>query len=733
MNMLSLSRPAGRCRPTALVLALLAAFAPASGRADTVVDASVSVGAGWVDHGRADRALFDQYSGLRPNSHFFGLLGADYYRRNDETGLVAGFTVSDLLNGNRELTLRYAKPGDWKFSAGYSELLRREPLVVTSGITGAGTTTPQVNTVAPDTGSEVDLHTKRSALGFGFSKVLGTRMQLDVSASTEHKEGSRLFGIGMACPSVVAITCGGTNGVQVGSAVLFVPEPIDADHHQLEARISYAADRLRLSLGYYGSFYRNDLGSLTVGVPGTLLNPVGTPLPISPGLATILGQPVALPPDNQAHQIDLTGAWLFSNTTQLNFKLARARATQHDSFAANGLTGAPAGVNDLGGQVDTTLAQVGFTARPMAKLSLLGNLRYENRDDSTPLALYNVVDTATFTNRQLPYRTVRGKLEASYQVTPDWRGTLGFGKESIDRGVFTPGSAAAGITALRRKTDETTWRAEARRRMSEDFSGAITLEHSERRGSNWLADNSGLGVTEVPNPNAPGTGFDRGIFMPTLADRHRDKVRFLADWQPTEQLSLQVAFDTGRDRFHAPGVYGLRSAALRQLTVDASYAITDNWSLTGYASQGRQQLDQGRPDAAFLAFRNNEKSLGLGVAGKPTGKLEVGANLAVLEDRSTFAQTLDATADAASAALLQATGGLPDIIFRQQQLRVFGKYSFDKASSVRAEVAHYRTRWNDWAWGFNGTPFVFSDGTVATRKVLQSVTVLRLVYTYRWQ
>jgi MtrB/PioB family decaheme-associated outer membrane protein len=732
--MLSLCRPAGHCRPTVLALALVAAFAPAwSHAADAVVESSVSAGIGAVDGDRFDRAQFDQYSGLRPRQHVFGLFGLDYYRRHDDTGVAVRFAASDLLTDNRELGLSWARQGDWAFSADYKELVRRETVIFNSGITGVGTATPQLVPVAPGTGSDVDLHTQRSGLGFGFTKVITPRLQFEIGGRTEHKEGSRMFGVGFACPSALAITCTGSNALQVGSAVLFVPEPIDSDHHQVDARLSYAAQKLRLSLGYYGSFYRNSFGSLNPSIPGSLLNPAGTLLPVSAGLATILGNPVALPPDNQAHQFDITGAYLYNATSTVNFKLSRARATQNQNFLANGLAGAPAGVNDLGGRVETTLAQVGFSTRPMAKLSVQGHVRYEDRDDQTPLALYNVEGNTFYTNRQLPYRTTRGKLQANYQFATDWRATVGFARDLIDRGVFTPSSATAGVTAERQKTAETTWRAELRRQMTEDLSGALALEHSDRKGSNWLRDNSGLGVTEVPDPNAPGIGFDRGIFMPTLADRRRDKVRFLADWQPLEALSVQAALDVGIDRYNAPGIYGVRDTGMRQATVDFNYAVTDNWSVNGFVAHGNQTIDQGRPDQAFIAFKNRETNVGLGVTGKATSKLEVGANLSFLQDRSTFAQRLDTTASAADAALLAASGGLPPITFRQHVLRLSGKYALDKQSSVRAEFAHYRTRWDDWAWGFNGTPFVFADGTVGTRKLVQRVNLLRVVYTYAWK
>ena len=93
-------------------------------------------------------------------------------------------------------------------------------------------------------------------------------------------------------------------------------------------------------------------------MPASLNNPLGVPLPLSAGLQALLNQPVALPPDNQAHQLDLSGIYSLTPTTHLNFKLGHAQALQHQDFAAGGFADAPAGVTNLGGRVDTTLAQV---------------------------------------------------------------------------------------------------------------------------------------------------------------------------------------------------------------------------------------------------------------------------------------------------------------------------------------------------------------------------------------
>jgi MtrB/PioB family decaheme-associated outer membrane protein len=724
-----------KTRPTVLVLALATAFgsAYAADDKDKEVEGSVSVGVGAVADGRGDRSLFDQYSGYPPGSTVRGTLDADYYRRDAERGIATQFRASDLLNGNRELGFRWTRYGDWKFSADYRELTRLNPFVANTGLIGAGTTTPQVVPLlgGPGTGGDVDMKTKRTGLGLGFTKVLSTRWQFDINLNTEQKEGSRLFGVGMTCPTFVAPGCLGTTSVAAGWAVLLLPEPIDSNHTQADARVSFAGEKLSLSVGYYGSFYRNGNGALAPSVPGSLSNPLGALSPLNTGLQPILNNPVALWPDNQAHQLDVTGHYAFTRTTSGNFKVAYSQATQQQNFGA---FAAPTGVSDLGGKLSTTLAQLGVSSRPLPKLSLNANVRYEHRSDSTPLALYGLEGTSSFTNQHYPLTTSKAKAEAAYQFTSDYRGLVGAFYNGTDRGTFTSSASLAGVTAVRQKNDESGLRAELRRRMSTNFSGAIGVESSRRTGSNWLRGNSGTGVTEVPDPGAAAaqTIFATGIFPVNMADRRRDKVKFTGDWQPSEKLSLQVVAEVGQDRYDVPSAYGVHKTAMDQVGVDASYAVNDNWNITGFVSHGRQQLDQARPGAAFMAFDDKSTSLGVGVTGKVSGKVDVGGNLSWLNDRSSYAQTLDATADLGSAALLAATGGLPDITFRQTQLKLFGRYTIDKQSAVRLQFMHWRTHWNDWAWNANGTPFVYSDGTTVNSRNSQSVSFVGVTYTRRW-
>ena len=716
-------------RHTVVTLAVLAAVG--SLRAEESTEAEVTVGVAGVTGDAADRALFGQYNGLRDDK-VYGLVGFGYLRRDPETARWLEIYGRDLGLTTRELGALWKEQGNWRLGAAYSELTRREPYSLNTGLAGAGTTTPQVNLLpgGPGSGGTFDLETKRQGLGASFAKRFARDFEFEVNLKRENKEGARLFGIGIACPSIVAATCGGTTATAAGSAILLLPEPVDSNHSQAEARLTYGGERLRLSAGYYGSFYRNANGALRPTVPGTLNNPIGSPLPLATGLQAILQNPVALWPDNDAHQFDLAGNLVVTPRIRTNFKLSYATATQKQDFAEAGLAGAPAGVSNLDGRVDTTLAQFGINARPVPKLSLTADWRYEDRNDKTPIANYVLENTAVSTNRNYSRTRIRSKAQASYQFPYKLQGTLGVDYEYIDRGDFTATAAVRGVSALRQETEEIGYRAELRRQMTETLSGALSYLRSRRDGSSWLRPNALTGVTPVTdNATFPANA----IFAPTLSDRTRDKVRLFVAWQATEALSLQFGAETGKDSFETPTQYALRDTKLAHYSLDATYAISETWSLSGYATQGSQKLNQARPGGYVLAFDNKSTTLGLGVTGKPSDKFDLGGSLGYIDDRSTYAQALDAGAGAGTAALLAATGGLPEILYRRSELRLFGKYALSEKSTLRLDAIYQRLKYNDWAYGFNGVAYLYSDNTTVTQLPSQDAGFLGISYTYAWR
>lgn len=756
--MRTLDRQSGFSRKiVALAIAPVFSLAHAADEADRAQltnpdTAAVSVGAGGVSGDSKTRSLFGQYNGLRKDD-FYLLLDLDFIKRDDASGTWTIFEGRDLGLDTREVRFLQQRQGDWKYYGEYSGLVRYYPRTINTSLQGVGTTTPTV-TLLPviGTGSNLDLKTERKSVGLGGEKWITPNLMFEATFKNEDKDGERIFGKGFTCPSVTAPApiCTALAAGANQWALLFLPEPINSTTRQFEAKLNYIGEKLALTAGYYGSFYTNDNGSLNPTVVGNLNNPLGHPMgadgsvPLTPGLRNILQLPMALPSDNQAHQFYLSGNYAFTPTTRATFKYAYTHATQHDDFAGNGLTGAPAGVNNYGGVVDTTLAQLGLTARPIPKLSLSANVRYEDRNDKSPLALYNLEGVNRFTNGTYSLKKTAAKLEGTYQLPANFRGTLGVDYEALDRGQFSSpecidlgdgdcrGDSIAGISGLRAKTDETSYRAELRRAMSETFSGAISYVHSRRDGSSWLKPNA-LPATGV-TPLSDDAIFTRTAIFPMIfMDRTRDKVKLTADWSPMDRLSLQFMLEDGKDKYSAPTTKGLRDTGLRLYGVDVSYAMSDTWKLSAYYTYSEQTLHVSHSTGYIADLQDRNSTAGIGLVGKPTARIDVGADLLYINDRNIYAQTADQLASATNVAFLAQSGGLPDVTFRDLRLKLFGKYALQKNADIRVDLVHDRSRLNEWTWGFNGVPFAYSDNTTVSLNPNQNVTFVSVRYIYRWQ
>jgi hypothetical protein len=291
----------------------------------TKLESSVSLGAGIVTGNERDRSLFGQYNGLRENRGHL-LLDLDYVNRDDATGFWTTLRGRNLGLDSRDVGLSLGRQGDWRFSAEYSELVHREIRTINTGMLNAGSTTPTVVLITPGTGSDLDLQMKRKALGLSGDKWISAGLQLEVSFRNEDKDGARLWGRGYDCASYVCTTT--QNAANTRWAVLMVPEPVNFNMKQVEAKLNFTGDRLFVSGGYYGSFFSNANGNVAPTVPNQLYGPTGLVATLNPAAAggtslqNVLQSPMALPPDNQAHQFYLSGNYAWTPKTRSTFKLA---------------------------------------------------------------------------------------------------------------------------------------------------------------------------------------------------------------------------------------------------------------------------------------------------------------------------------------------------------------------------------------------------------------------------
>jgi MtrB/PioB family decaheme-associated outer membrane protein len=714
-----------------LMLAMIATFGAAHAADDEVAklispdDTEISVGAAIVSPSRESAALFGQYNGWSNIDNAL-LLDFDLIQRDDATGTWVTAAGRDLGLDSREISFSSSRQGAWKVALDYRELVRHDPRTLKTGLTGIGSSQLAVNSLSSaGSGTSQNLDTKRRSYSVGLEDWITPGLSLEFSIRSENKSGARLNGIGGYCSSGTA----GASCPTLSGALLMLAEPISSNTQQLEAKANFVGKNYSLTAGYYVTVYRNDQGSMQVaGINGNLFDTGNVPFSASTGansLGGLLSQPVALAPDNQAYQMYLSGTYALTPSTHATLYYAATHATQNESFASQGLAataGLPASLN---GVVDSKIGQLSLTARPMAKLTLMGKVRYEKIEDQTPQALYG----GTYSNPLNSSTKSNSKAEATYVFPANFRGTLGVDYNWIKRLLPEVGSTIwvippSSLTSIREMTNELVYRAELRKPLLDTLNATLVYSSGKRYGGNWI----NLGSTSAQYPNTYQTiryadaYSATGVFPSTMMDRKRDNVRVLFDWAASDALSLQFNTESGRDSYAAPTLTGLKSAETRAIGVDASLAINDSWRATGFLNTGEQRLNVSH-DAGYIARINNVTThYGVGVVGKLKGKTEVGGDLSYIDDGNAYGLASGNSS---------APGILPDVSYRMLALKVFAKYTLDAQSAIRVDLVHQKADFDEWTWGYAGVPFAYSDNSTVSMNPNQNVTYLGVKYVYR--
>src|SRR3954469_18293226 len=155
-------------------MAVLAGFAPAyaqesDGDALKRADSAVSLGVGITPGDAKDRTIWGQYNGMREGGTHL-LFDIDMNKR-DASGFWTIIQGRNLGLDSRDLGVTVQQQGDWRLNFDYSELTHREIRTLNTGLSGAGSTQPQIVRLAsPGTGNDLDLSLERKALGLGGHK-----------------------------------------------------------------------------------------------------------------------------------------------------------------------------------------------------------------------------------------------------------------------------------------------------------------------------------------------------------------------------------------------------------------------------------------------------------------------------------------------------------------------------------------------------------------------------------
>jgi MtrB/PioB family decaheme-associated outer membrane protein len=545
---------------------------------------------------------FGDFSGLDRKGAY--LLGSGSVRYRGADGLFANATAVDLGRDAASVAADVGREGAYSLQMAYDELPRHLSQQASTPFLGVGGNTlalpsgyPAATTAAMPLASTlqpVDIGYKRSWLDLGATWLATNEWSVRVGGRHLVRQGTEP-----------------TSGAFFATTAQLVA-PVDQTTDQVEVSGSYSSRHLQATLSYQASLFRNAQDSLTWTNPFTN----GT-------IGATQGQ-LALPPDNQFHQVQAAIGYQPSPQVQTSAQLAIGRMTQDASFLASTLNdaltvpGLPA--TSLHGRVDTLDATVRLTASPTERLRLNASYARDQRDNKTPSATYPSVSTDMFvgpsnTNQPYSFTEDRLKLGADYRGPASLKVGVGADYDAHQRTLQEVGM-----------TREVTVYTRLAAQPMENLSLSLKLAHGDRTPTEYRAVAS---IDPAENPL---------LRKYNLARRLRDSAAARADFTVSEGVAVGFDVDWAHDDYPDTAI-GLTSADSLGIGGDASVALGEKTRLqlfvhtdtTRSNQSGSQQYGQ-----ADWTGRNKDGAdvLGLGLRHTASDKLELGADLSYSRSRN---------------------------------------------------------------------------------------------------
>ncbi len=513
--------------------------------------ADIDVGAVYVNE---DAARFGNGTGLDEKGTYVDLNGEGSYAKD---GMQMRWYARDLGLSSRELHIEGGRQGHYVGSLTYRELPYRRFDTTRTVFSGGANelSLPSGWVRAPNTSG-------MSALGTSLSgRTIETDRQ-DLELSGDYRvsgEFSLFADYSRQQRDGVTITTGSTFG-----QASFLPAPIDDHTDRIDLGANYARGNFNVRLAYLGSFYRNELTSLTWDNP----------------FIGFTGQDqgrTAVAPDNDFQQFSISGSY-FADTmnTTVAFNLAMGEGEQTAAllpYTINAtLTPEPLPNAALNGKVDTMNYALTVTSRPIPKARIKFSYRYDERDNKTPIDAWSRVITDAVTTAEnrnnVPYSFERSRLSlsGSYQLFSSLRVSAGYDRADIDRD----------FQEVAEQTEDTGW-GKVRWRPTDN------LEISARGGT------SRRDIDRYDETVAAALGQNPLMRKYHLAYRYREFADFsMALSLPETPLSIGVTWLYADDSYTGSEL-GMTNGREDRFTADLGYALSDKASL--YVSGGGQVID----------------------------------------------------------------------------------------------------------------------------------------------
>jgi MtrB/PioB family decaheme-associated outer membrane protein len=608
---------------------------------------------------------------------------------NSEQTLRWRIVGHDLGFDTRSLSIQAAQQGTYKFNFNFGEIRRNRSDTYQTPLVGAGGTlltlpsvwlvpnvagtngtnptntrglnttignAPFISTVAANNGAIVaptaaqsalvtaaaaadnplfqtfDIYTTRYRYDSAFSYNFDPKVNLDASFVPEHKSGTKPMG-----------TVSRNTG---GDIATIIPDVINSDTSQVSSSLNFKGEKTFGSVGYYGSFFHNNIRSMSWQNWATATGTLNT---------------ISSAPSNNFNQFNFNAGVNITPTTRLVANGSYARTNQDDIFISDATTPVVP-VPTLNGLVVSTNFGLKFTSHPAKRLAFNAGYKYDNRDNQTPIHIFQYADAgdmpasnlnfpagtplgavlAQNANANRPYsrKLNQANAEADYKLTSNQWVKLGYDYERIDRSC--PGAWIDCADAD--TTKENAVRAEWRTNLSQDFQARVNYTYAQRRAPFYNENaflalvpyagvvpataTGGMSALAFMNANgwtgygpvasyAPTTG-NMNLFFGTnnvlvnqlyannnriseligmrryyVSDRNRNKLRSQLSWQANDALSFSGALDVNNDAY-PDATYGLQSSKGWAVDLDGSYALPADFTFSAaYTYEDQRQISAG--------------------------------------------------------------------------------------------------------------------------------------------
>jgi len=607
-----------------------------------------------------DSFKFGEYNGLNEQGAF-AVANAKLRYRNPDAHYL-DLSVRELGLDSRSVSIEGGRQGSYSLFLNYDEITRYVSDSVQTPYLGNGTgnlTLPAGWVPANSTAGmtqlnaslqNVDVDTKRKRLGAGASFIPASDWKYDIKVRHETREGNR----------------------RAAGAFFFTAaeliEPIDYVTNEVDVSASYIGKKWQATLAYYGSFFSNDITSLTWE---NAFDP-----PAGATLAADTGQR-ALPPDNKFHQVLLSAGYQYSQRTRISGDIAVGRMEQNEQFLPASfnasLTGLPRTSADA--QVDTLVGDLRFISALSDDFRINASYSYSDHDNTTPQAAYDWVTTdaytnaTTRTNQPYSFTRQRAKLGGDYRVSRTTKTSAGVDYERYERTLQEVDD-----------TNETTVWGKLTVRAKDFTDMTFKLARAERNASGYHA------VAETDPPQNPL------LRKYNMADRTRTSAGVNANSMLSETASLGISLEFANDDY-TKSTLGLTSATEGNINVDSSVLLSKHSSMHMFVGRQRIESSQAGGQSTVVAQWNASNvdtvdTAGIGIKRRlMSDKLDVGVDYIV--SRSVGKVSID-------------TGGteFPELKVTMDNIKLYADYQLKENMTVHG--AFWYERYNSYDWALDG-------------------------------